>query len=75
MSYDALQELLLSVGDAIRDNEHQKLYKIISTVAKGVVDLGHSCDVFIEQHDAKGNKNAPLSRQTKLKPGKGQVKI
>ena len=75
MSYDALQELLLSVGDAIRDNEHQKLYKIISTVAKGVVDLGHSCDVFIEQHDAKGNKNVPFSRQTKLKPGKGQVKI
>jgi len=66
MSHDALQELLLSVGDAIRDNEHQKLYKIVSTVAQGVVDLGHSCDVFIEQHDAKGKKIGPLSRQTKL---------
>ena len=66
MSRDALQALLQEVGNAIRENDHQKLYKIVSTVAKGVVDVDQSCDVFIERHDAEGNNILPVSRQTKL---------
>jgi FlaA1/EpsC-like NDP-sugar epimerase len=66
MSHEALQELLLLVGDAIRDNEYQKLYTIVSKVAEGVADLEHSCDVFIERHDGEGKNIVPLSRQTKL---------
>ena len=66
MNHKALEALLVSVDDAIRENEYQKLYEIVSSVAKGVVDLEHSCDVFIDRHDANGNKNASLSLQTKL---------
>jgi FlaA1/EpsC-like NDP-sugar epimerase len=57
MNHKTLEALLVSLGDAIRDNEYRKLYKIVSSVAKGVVDLERSCDVFIDRHDAGGNKN------------------
>ena len=67
MSHKELEALLVSVGDAIRDNEYRKLYKIVSSVAEGVVDLEHSCDVFIERHYADGKERVRFSSdQTKL---------
>jgi FlaA1/EpsC-like NDP-sugar epimerase len=65
ISREELQELMLVIGDAIRDNDHQKLFEIVSTVAEGVVDLEHSCDIFIERHPSEGHKVVTLSRQTK----------
>ena len=66
MSHKALEALLVSVGDAIRDNEYGKLYNIVSSVAQGIVDLEHSCDVFIDRHYADGKKSVPPSLQTRL---------
>jgi FlaA1/EpsC-like NDP-sugar epimerase len=66
MSHDALQSLLLVTRNAIQDNDHKKLYEMISTVVNGFVDLEDSCDVFIERRDAEGNKIVPLSYQTNV---------
>jgi hypothetical protein len=66
MKRDELQVLLSTVGDAIRDSDHQKLYEIISTVSDGVSGIEESDDVFIERRDAEGYEVLPLSRQTKL---------
>lgn len=65
MSRRALQALLQVAGNAIRDNDHQRLYKTIATVAEGVVDLDGSCDVFIERRDGEGHKNVPFSYHKK----------
>ena len=65
MSREALKELLMVADDAIRDNNHQKLFKMISTVAEGVVDYEGSCDIFIECHDVKGHKVVPLAYKDK----------
>ena len=49
---DELKALLTSIDDAIRSNDFQKLYNTISSVAKGIVGLEGSSDVFIKRHDA-----------------------
>lgn len=65
MSRKSLKTLLLAAGDAIRDNDHQKLYEVISTVAERVVDPQSSCDLFIERQDAEEHKIVPFSNKTK----------
>jgi len=49
MSRKTLQALLLVASGAIKENDHKKLYEMISSVVEGVVGLEGSCDVFIER--------------------------
>ena len=60
MKRDKLQRLLTTARNAVRDGDHQKLYKIIATVTNGVSDLAGSSDVFIKRGDARKDKIVQL---------------
>ena len=49
MKRNELQALLTTAYDAIRDGDHQKLYRIIASVTAGVTDISGSSDVFIDR--------------------------
>lgn len=60
MNRDEFQVLLNAAGDAIRENDHQKLHETIHAVTEGVANLEGSVDIFIERDDAGGNKVVSL---------------
>jgi FlaA1/EpsC-like NDP-sugar epimerase len=49
MKLEKLQGLLDTARDAIRDDDHQKLYQMISSVTNGVSAPSQSSDLFIER--------------------------
>ena len=50
MKYDELRAILSSIHHAIRDGDHQELYRTIAKVTDGVPDLAASNDIFISHH-------------------------
>ena len=58
---DELQSILTIARDAIRDDDHQRLYKVIGKVSKRCADAEKSIDVFIKEVDAQSDKNRPIS--------------
>lgn len=50
------QAILTSVRDAIRDGDHERLYKAIAKVTNGVPDIARSSDAFIKKDDAEVDK-------------------
>jgi hypothetical protein len=60
MKRDKLQRLLTTARNAVRDGDHQKLYKIITTVTNGVSDLAGSSDAFIKRGDDRKDKIVQL---------------
>ena len=65
MVYDKLLELLTAASNAIRDEDHRKLYETIRAVTEGVSDLEASADIFIERDNGRGNKIVPLADHEK----------
>ena len=56
MKREELWVLLTAARDAIRDGDHQTLYKTIAKVTDGVSDFVGSNDVFIERDGMKPDK-------------------
>ena len=65
MKRNELHRFLASARDALRDGDHQKLYKVIAEVASGVSDLTGSSDVFIRQYNEEPEKIVSLSLHNK----------
>ena len=49
MIFEELEALLENLREAIYDDNHKKMFEIISSVTEGVSDVTRSKDIFISQ--------------------------
>jgi len=61
MKKEKLQGVLANARNAVRDDDHQKLYQVISEITDGVADLATSSDAFISELNRQPNKIIPIS--------------
>jgi len=66
MPIDQLKMLLEGIEAAISDGDHQRLYRVIAIVTKGVSSVAGSSDVFIRRHNVEPDNivPTPLSNKT-----------
>ena len=58
---EKLNAILAIASDAIRDDDHQSLYKVIAEITDGVSGVAESKDAFIVETNRQPNKIIPIS--------------
>lgn len=66
MKREKLQALLVSVENAIQNNDDRKLHNVISAVTTGVPSIADSIDLLLCQGEANLEEITPPSRQDKF---------